>query len=222
MSILMVAGLLVWGALTALDLVSVGQVMIARPLVAGTVAGALMGDPASGALAGGLLELFALETLAVGGARYPDFGPAAVAATAVVMHAPVEFALGIAGALGLAVAWLGEWSIIWMRRGTTRAVRARVAELDAGDVAVLRRLHRGAVTRDALRGLALTAVGLLGAWAVRAYSLWEARPAVAVTLAVVGVGIGTALSAVLRLTGTTRRLGWLGLGVVAGVAWVLV
>ena len=90
------------------------------------------------------------------------------------------------------------------------------------DLAVLRRLHRGAVTRDALRGLALTAVGLLGAWAVRAYPLWEARPAVAVTLAVVGVGIGTALSAVLRLTGTTRRLGWLGLGVVAGVAWVLV
>jgi mannose/fructose/N-acetylgalactosamine-specific phosphotransferase system component IIC len=36
--------LLLWGTLVALDLVSVPQAMISRPVVAGTVAGALIGD----------------------------------------------------------------------------------------------------------------------------------------------------------------------------------
>ena len=36
--------LLVWGTLVALDLVSVPQAMLSRPLVAGTVAGWLAGD----------------------------------------------------------------------------------------------------------------------------------------------------------------------------------
>ena len=221
MSALVVLGLLTWGTLAALDLVSVGQVMIARPLVAGTVAGCLVGDPAAGVLAGALLELYALETLAVGGARYPDFGPATVAATAALMHAPREFALGLAGALGLGVAWLGEWSIVWMRRGTTRAVRARAAELDAGDLRILRRLHLGAIGRDAARGAALTGVGLAAAWALRHYPVLDARPAVAVTIAVVGVGVGTALTAALRLAGGRRRLALLALGMTAGAAWAI-
>lgn len=222
MTVVVVVALLAWGTLVALDLVSVGQLMIGRPLVAGTVAGFLVGDPAAGAVAGGLLELYALETLAVGGARYPDFGPAAVAAAVALRHAPIEVALGLAGALGLAMAWLGEWSIVWLRRGTTRAVRAHAAELDAGDVAILRRLHLGAVGRDALRGAVLTAVGLCGAWGVRTWPTVAARPAVAVTLAVVGVGVGTALSATVRLAGGSRRLAWLGFGLAGGVVWVLV
>jgi mannose/fructose/N-acetylgalactosamine-specific phosphotransferase system component IIC len=40
--------LLLWGTLVGLDLVSVPQMMIARPIVAGPVAGALLGDLATG------------------------------------------------------------------------------------------------------------------------------------------------------------------------------
>ena len=40
--------LLIWGTLTAVDLVSVPQAMISRPLVAGTVAGCLAGDLEAG------------------------------------------------------------------------------------------------------------------------------------------------------------------------------
>src|SRR6266516_8090724 len=39
--------LLVWGTLVGLDLVSVPQMMIARPIVAGPVAGAILGDLAT-------------------------------------------------------------------------------------------------------------------------------------------------------------------------------
>ncbi|MEX0690285.1 MAG: PTS sugar transporter subunit IIC [Gemmatimonadales bacterium] len=212
---------LAWGTLTALDLVAFGQFMIGRPLVAGTVAGYIVGDPAAGALVGGLLELYALETLAVGGARYPDFGPAAVAGAVALAHAPVALALGLAGGLGLVVAWLGEWSIIGLRRSTTRAVRARAAELDAGDRRILVRVHLGGIARDTVRGAVLTAVGLLGAWGIRAYPLLDARPATAVTVAVVGAGLGTALVAAVRLAGRTRRLAWLALGILTGTGWVL-
>jgi mannose/fructose/N-acetylgalactosamine-specific phosphotransferase system component IIC len=70
--------------LAGLDLVSVPQAMIARPLVAGFVGGWLMGHPAVGLVVGVLLELFALETLPVGAARFPDWGPPAVATGALV------------------------------------------------------------------------------------------------------------------------------------------
>ena len=40
--------LLAWGTLVGLDLASVPQMMIARPLVAGVVSGAILGDVGTG------------------------------------------------------------------------------------------------------------------------------------------------------------------------------
>ncbi|MDX2192446.1 MAG: PTS sugar transporter subunit IIC, partial [Gemmatimonadales bacterium] len=93
-----------WGAVTALDLVSVPQAMLARPLVAGTVAGALAGDVAAGARVGALLELYALDVLPVGASRYPDYGPAAVAGAALAAGLPAGAGLALGGLLGLALA----------------------------------------------------------------------------------------------------------------------
>ena len=42
------AVLWMWGTVVGLDLISVGQFMLARPLVAGTVAGMIVGDPVAG------------------------------------------------------------------------------------------------------------------------------------------------------------------------------
>ena len=55
---------LLWGVLVGLDLASVVQSMITRPLVAGTVTGFILGDPVAGATVGTVLELFALEGFA--------------------------------------------------------------------------------------------------------------------------------------------------------------
>ena len=221
MTAAVVVALLAWGTLTAIDLVSVGQVMIARPLVAGTVAGVLLGDAAAGALVGGVLELFALEILAVGGARYPDYGPGAVAGAAVVAHAPVELALGVGVAAGLLLAWLGQASIGWLRRGTTRAVRARLAELAAGDRRILARLHLGGAARDALRGLVLTGLGLAAAAALRAAPTLGARPALALSVGLVGAAVGTGAAAAWRLAAGPRLRGVLAGIVVGGIAWTL-
>jgi mannose/fructose/N-acetylgalactosamine-specific phosphotransferase system component IIC len=94
--------LVLWGIIVGLDLVSVPQAMLARPVVAGAVAGWLAGDVEAGLRVGVLFELFALDVLPVGAVRYPDYGPATVAATALAADSPWQFALGVSAALGLA------------------------------------------------------------------------------------------------------------------------
>src|SRR5690606_39516372 len=72
--------LLLLGGWMAVDGTSVGQFMVSRPLVAASLAGWIVGDPAAGLTVGVILELFHLAVLPVGAARYPEGGPAAVVA----------------------------------------------------------------------------------------------------------------------------------------------
>src|SRR3989475_6041564 len=74
--------LVVWGTLVGVDLVSLPQMMIARPLVAGTGAGAILGDIPTGLKLGVVFELLQYDILPVGAVRYPEYGPATVAAGA--------------------------------------------------------------------------------------------------------------------------------------------
>src|SRR6478752_52168 len=78
------------GGLLGLDVVSFPQAMISRPLVASTIAGALIGQPASGVLIGAALELIALETLPFGASRYPEWGSAAVVGGAIFASHPAQ------------------------------------------------------------------------------------------------------------------------------------
>ena len=155
-----VALLLLWGTVVGLDLVSVPQVMIARPFIAGTVAGAIVGDPASGALVGAVLELFALDVLPVGAVRYPDYGLGAVAAAATVAGAPGALGTGVGVAVGLVVAYFGQVGMSLVRRRNTSHVRRERLELDGGSVKAVHRVHLRGLARDALRAVLVTAVGL--------------------------------------------------------------
>ena len=74
--------LVVWGTFVGVDLVSLPQMTIARPLVAGTVAGAILGDIPTGLKLGVVFELLQYDILPVGAVRYPEYGPATVAAVA--------------------------------------------------------------------------------------------------------------------------------------------
>jgi hypothetical protein len=74
--------LMVWGTLVGVDLVSLPQMMIARPIVAGAVTGAILGDIATGLKLGVMFELLQYDILPVGAVRYPEYGPATVAAVA--------------------------------------------------------------------------------------------------------------------------------------------
>jgi PTS system mannose-specific IIC component len=208
--------LVVWGTLVALDLVSVPQAMISRPLVAGTVAGWLAGDVEAGLRVGALLELFALDVLPIGAVRYPDFGPAAVAGAALAAGAPWELGLGLSVGLALVLAVLGGWSLKQVRRWNARAIQRRAAALAAGESGAIRVLQYGGIARDAARGALLTGFGLLLAWALSRGVQLDRRTAVGLTLVAVGTALSAAAAGAVRSAGRGARLRWLAAGVAAG------
>ena len=213
--------LLLWGTVAGLDLVSVGQTMVGRPLVAGTIAGLLMGDPAAGALVGMTLELFALELLPVGGARYPDYGPAAVAGAATAAGVPGVLGLGPAIAVALVTGYAGEQAIQMVRGSSSADVRRNRAGRDAGQVAVLRGVHWRGMARDAARALAVTVSGLTLAAMARRLPL-TLRGTVLVGTVALGAALAVAATGALRLGGRGTARAWLAAGLLAGVAWVVV
>ena len=213
-------GLLGWGTLVGLDLVSVPQMMISRPLVAGTIAGAIAGDVASGMRVGLLLELFALDILAVGAARYPDYGPATVVASAFAAASPAgwQAVLGPAALLGLLLARLGGWTMPYLRHANARVVQLHSAELAAGELGRIEAIHWLSLIRDAVRSFALTGFGLLlvALW-LRMPTPGEWLPAVAA----VGAAMAAAWSGAVRTAGRGLRLTWVEAGAVAGLLWAV-
>lgn len=208
--------LLTWGTIVGLDLVSVPQAMLARPIVAASMTGWLLHDVDAGLRVGVLLELFALDVLPIGAVRYPDYGAAAVAATALAVGAPWELGLGVSTALGLLLAVVGGWTLQWLRRANADAIQRHVAALAAGESRAIRRLQYGGVARDAARSALLTLVGLgLASWAGR-----DLRPdrltAEVLTLVAIGAGSAAAVNGAIRGAGHGLRLRWLGAGLAGG------
>jgi mannose/fructose/N-acetylgalactosamine-specific phosphotransferase system component IIC len=209
--------LLLWGTLVGLDLVSVPQAMISRPLVAGTVAGALAGDIEAGLRIGVLFELFALDVLPVGAVRYPDYGPATVGAVALGVGTRWELGLGISAAFGLVLALLGGWSLQVVRRWNARAIQRRAAALAAGESSAIRWLQYGGILRDALRGFTLTLAGLVLASTLSEWIRLDRPTAVAFTLVAIGSALSAAMNGAFRGSGRGSRLKWLVAGVGVGI-----
>ena len=213
--------LVLWGTLVGLDLVSVPQALLARPLVAGTVTGLLLGDIEAGLRVGVLLELFALDVLPVGASWYPDYGPATVGATAYAAVVPGwEASLGIACAIGLAVGLAGGASLQWLRHRVVRDLNAHSEALAAGRSDAIRALQYRSLARDALRsaGLTLLALGLAAA-AARWLSL-DVRTENTLTLVAVGCGLAAVIGGALRSAGRGARMRWFVAGA-AGTALLL-
>jgi mannose/fructose/N-acetylgalactosamine-specific phosphotransferase system component IIC len=209
--------LLLWGTLVGLDLVSVPQAMISRPLVAGTVAGWLAGDVHTGLRVGVLFELFALDVLPVGAVRYPDYGPATVAAVVLGAGSIWQLSLGSSVALGLVLALLGGWTLQFLRRSNARAIQHRAAAVAAGESSAIRRLQYGGLLRDSSRGFILTLLGLALAIVIREHVRLDDQTYLALTLVAVGSALAAAVNGAVRSSGRSTRLKWLVAGVGAGI-----
>ncbi len=213
--------LLAIGAVVGLDLVSVPQAMLSRPLVAGFLGGAVAGRPLAGLGMGALLELFAFETLPIGAARYPDWGPAACAAGALAALRGGWNGTWMVGVMvvALVAAWLGGLSMHLARRLNAAQVRRREAAVDAGDPRALVALQLGGVARDAVRAVALTAFTfLVGERVARAVEAgWRAPHALA-DIAVIGTALGVAAWSAWRLYGQRSSRHWLAAGAMVALA----
>lgn len=212
--------LLLWGTLVGLDLASVAQTMIARPLVAGTVAGVILGDPLAGGTVGVVLELFAIDVLPVGAARYPDYGIGAVAGAATAAGSPGMVGIGVAVTTGLIVAYLGEIGIVAIRKINTLDLRRHREGLDAGHLREVRGLHLRGLIRDVARSALLTIVGLGLAVAAARWAPGTIQSTLLMTLVLVGAGIGAATAGILRAVERGAVVRWFGLGLLLGSLYV--
>lgn len=213
--------LVIWGVVVGLDLVSVPQAMLARPVVVGTVAGAILGNLEAGLRVGVLLELFALDVLPVGASWYPDYGPATVGATAYAAAVSGwEASLGIACAIGLAVGLIGGASLQWLRHRVVRDLNARTAELAAGRSAAIRGLQYRSIARDAVRSGLLTLLALALAEAAARWLALDPRTEWTLSLVAVGCGLAAVIGGALRSAGRGARMRWFVAGA-AGTALLL-
>ena len=208
----------VWGTLVGLDLISVGQFMLARPLVAGTVAGVIVGDPVAGGMVGAVLELFALDVLPVGAVRYPDYGIGAVAGTVVAADAPRLLGMGLAVAAGLGIAYLGELGIARVRTMNSHDLREVEARLDEGDWGAIAGAHRRGLLRDLVRAAGMALVGIVIATLIANHPFVTVRGALLMTIVMVGAAVGIAAAGAMRLGGRGLGLKWFVLGLLAGLA----
>ncbi|HXL51853.1 MAG TPA: PTS sugar transporter subunit IIC [Gemmatimonadales bacterium] len=210
--------LLVWGTLVGLDLVSVPQAMIARPIVAGPIAGAILGDIGTGLQLGVLFELFQYDILPMGATRYPEYGPATVAAVSAAHAAAGTLGLGLGALVGLITGMVGGLSLHAVRQLNTRAVRRAAVALEAGDPRVLERLHAASILRDGLRAAVVTALGLALAQVARAYLAGTLPPhgIALLNVAAVGSALAAGAAGTLRLVGRGPSLRWFAAGVVGG------
>ena len=215
--------LLVWGTLVGVDLVSLPQMMIARPLVAGTVAGAILGDIPTGLKLGVVFELLQYDILPVGAVRYPEYGPATVAAVATAHASAGVLGLGLGALVGLVTGLLGGVTINMLRRVNSRIVHAAASELEAGDPHALVRVHVGGLLRDGLRAAVVTAVGLVLAWLARPLlgGVLSVRGAVLLAVAIVATALAAGAAGTLRLVGRGPTLAWFAAGLGGGIVATL-
>ena len=213
------APLAVLGALLGLDVVSFPQAMISRPIVASTLAGALIGEPVRGLTMGVALEFFALEALPFGASRYPEWGSAAVVGGALFAQTPdgTAAAMTVAAFAALVTASIGSASMVLLRRWNAVWARHQQARIVRGSGSAVVALQLAGMTSDLIRGGLLTFVALacftpLHRAIVGTFSM---SPTVSRAV-VVSVASAVGLAAVWKVVRTTEGARWyllVGLGI---------
>lgn len=213
---------LIWGTLVGVDLVTLPQGLFSRPIVAASVTGLLLGDPGAGLVVGMTLELYALDVLPIGAARYPDFGIAAVAAAAAAAQGPQGMAPAFAGLVGLPMAMLGGWSLNFLRRRNAVSVQRRLERVAAGDARAIWELQRNGLIRDAMRSLAVTVVGVVAVRLIIFIPWNQFQHLELLSWAAVAGGLVAVLSGAVRSSGDGARRRWLAVGLGVGILVVLI
>lgn len=199
------------GGVLGLDVVCFPQMMISRPLVAATVAGAFVGDATSGVLVGATLELIALATLPFGASRYPEWGSSAVVggALAATLNTGRAGALTV-GVLGaLATAWISGWTLVKLRHLNAWLARRKRPALDAGARGTVVGLQLAGLTADFVRATLLTAVcyGLLFPVANAVVGVWTFGDDTSRAV-VVAIATAVAASAAWTIFHSARHARW--------------
>jgi mannose/fructose/N-acetylgalactosamine-specific phosphotransferase system component IIC len=213
------------GGVLGLDTVSFPQAMLSRPIVGATLAGAFMGDAPAGLLIGATLELFAVDTLPFGASRYPEWGSAGVIGGAFFAGAGASAGgrLTTAVMAALVVAWVGGWSMVQVRKLNAWWARRRHDAVASGARRTVIGLQVAGLAADFVRGIALTALGLVSLHPVQVATLqaWGTDAPLSRAM-VAGAAGAVALGATWKLFHTVPGFRWeFLLGLAGGLALVI-
>lgn len=215
------------GAVCGLDVVSFPQAALSRPLIAATLAGALLGDATAGLVTGAVLELFASETLPFGASRYPEWGSSSVvaggAAAVGAAAGTLPLALCVAVPIGLGLAAFGGWTMVKLREWNARLAAARLENLARGHARTVMGLQVAGATADMLRGGAIALVGATIALPLARWFAPQPEPWAAWVVPVLaGLGGAVAGGASWKMYHSTPRTQpWGAAGLAIGIALVV-
>ena len=187
------------GALLGLDVVSFPQAMVSRPIVAATLAGAFIGNPAAGLLIGVVLEMIALDTLPFGASRYPEWGSAGVVGGALFAAQPPAMAGALPASLlaALLTASISGWSMVVLRRLIVSRLQQTRDRIEAGSRDALLSLHISGMSMDLLRGglVTITAMMIFAPLVRAIVAVWgsDSAPSRAVVVVIAAMVAGGAL-----------------------------
>ncbi len=157
------------GGAVAADTTASFQFLISSPLVACTAAGWILGDVHTGLLVGVLLQVPWMVELPIGGARFAhgNLGSLVAAAAAIWLtraSGRPDFSLWVGVAYGVAVAAIGGYGIVQMRRLNRRLLRKADLCAEQADTACITRANLAGAFHAFCLGLLLT--GMFGAVAL--------------------------------------------------------
>ena len=212
------------GGVVGLDATSFPQVMISRPLVAGTLTGWILGDAALGAALGALHEIFSLAVLPVGASRYPEAGTASVAATtALVLSTAAGTWSALLVALVFALLWerVGGASVEFYRRNIEKLLLTP----DGNPLSAvhLERRHSLTIALDFARAALITLMGALLASGLVNWLAPRADLPNGLIRSAIAVAAAAVLGGSLRVFGGwSERSRAFVLGAIAGCALLLI
>jgi mannose/fructose/N-acetylgalactosamine-specific phosphotransferase system component IIC len=218
----------VLGGLVALDKTEVFQSMFSQPLVAGAIVGLLVNDLPGGLFAGILFQLIYLWVMPIGAATFPDPAIGSVVGSAgyCIMRGSFPDNPGLVLLLILAFAvpfsWFAGWTLIKQRQLNSRLLRRADLYAEGDRVGGLGGLLLLGLSGSFVRGLLVTASGILAVFVllaplVKALSFAPEVLFEKTEIPVWGVGLGS----MLYIFGRKKNTLWVVGGAIVGIALVL-
>jgi mannose/fructose/N-acetylgalactosamine-specific phosphotransferase system component IIC len=148
------------GGLAGADRTAFAQSMLAHPVVCGTFAGWIAGDPVSGLRLGIVYGMFGSRRAPIGGTGpVLDWTSAAVAVPLALGDAAAGWQWGLGLALGVLVALLGGHVIRGLRGLAASREEALAGAAARGDLGAIGRVHLSFLAGHVLRGAAVSLAG---------------------------------------------------------------
>jgi mannose/fructose/N-acetylgalactosamine-specific phosphotransferase system component IIC len=208
-----------FGAVAGGDRTSYGQTMLAHPVVCGTLAGWVAGDPSSGLRLGIVFGMLAARRAPIGGAgSVIDWTSPSIAVPFALGSAASGWQWGLGLTAGVLFALLGGHLIRLVRAFAAHREESLEAAARAGDLSRIERWHLSFLGLHVVRGAVVSVLvsGLVGRLAFDVRWTGPEQSAAAMIW-----GFAPLAAAVILLDAHRRHAGWSPVGFGVGAALLL-